>query len=801
MHRLYIILFLAVLAPALVAQNTITITGTVRNKATGTIISGANILDPATKKGATSDQKGAWQLDVEKENPLLIITHVGFRADTINLKKEVAGVKKEDTWVKKEDTWVLHYETYLVPETLQIPDARILGQVETWKIRNLPPGQMRLSVNEISKVPALFGEQDLLNSLRSLPGIQSVSEGSGYFYVRGGNADQNLILLDEAVIYNPSHLLGLFTVINPSAVRSLTLYKSGIPANYGDRLASVIEMTSRDGNFMKFSGEVSIGLLASKILFEGPIVKDKVSVLFTLRRTQLDLITPFLIPKSSIIHGSGYSFLDFNGKIAWNLTDRNKIWLSAYTGSDIFLLKDQEFTLSDRISWGNSLFSLNSVNTTRSGMEMRTSMNWSGYALDFTQLYHDYYIGLNTGISNFKFKHEFLIKPTAKHLIRTGIELQQYSFKPYQTNLLLGNEIKAIGDSIPYRAREAAIFIHHEWTPVPAFTMNTGIRMMYYQHRGPFDRLVKDQQDFPVDTIHYPKGVTLADYLRIEPRISLSWQFCQGQMLKISASRQYQPIHMVPIATTTLPLDLWIPSTSLVAPQEGTTFSLGWYPDLDKSGLEGYAEGFYRHFSNQVEFAEDQLLLNFVRDNMDRQLTFGTGKAYGFELFIRKKTGKTQGWIGYTWTESWRIFPEINQGKPFHPRNDRTHDFNLVLTHSLNSRWEGTLQFVYATGQPVTIPLSVYLMNGTLVQNFSERNSIRLPAYHRLDIALSRKPVQIKKLQSTWTFSVYNLYNRLNPFFVYYDLQWDYEKNLLSTRTRQISLLPVLPSITWTGRF
>lgn len=773
--------------PELVAQEFITVSGTVRNKLTGSLLDGANIISEISKTGTTTDAKGTWKLPISRKEKVLIVSHIGFRQDTI--------------YLVGEKPWLLPYQLDLTPEILQIPAARIIGQADTWKIRDLPPGQIRLSVNEISKVPALFGEQDLLNSLHSLPGIQSVSEGSGYLYIRGGNADQNLILLDEAIIYNPSHLLGLFSVINPSAIQTLTLYKGGIPANYGDRLASVIELTSRDGNLSKFSGEVSLGLIASRISVEGPLVKDKVSLLFTLRRTQLDLITPFLIPKSSVIHGSGYSFLDFNSKISWNLTERNKIWLSVYSGSDDFVLKDKEYSLSDRMNWGNRLFSLNSWNTTKGGTEMRTSLSWSGYALEFSQIYRDYFVGMNTGISNIKIKHEFLIRPTVNQLIRTGIELQQYRFSPYQSTLITGSETLTVGDSLPYRAREAAIFLHHEWNPNHLLSLQTGIRLMYYQHRGPFDRFVNNQQGFPVDTIHYPKGETLADYLRIEPRISLSWQFYPGQTLKISASRQYQPVHMVPIATTTLPLDLWIPSTDLVAPQKGTSVSLGWFPDLGQAGLEGYADGFYRHFTNQVEFVEDQSLLGFVKDNLDRQLTFGTGKAYGVELFIRKKTGKTQGWIGYTWTQAWSIFPGINNGKPFHPRHNRTHDVNLLLTQSFNSKWEGSLQFVYATGQPTTIPLSVYVMNGTIVQHFSERNAIRLPAYHRVDIAMTRKSEGRKKLQSIWTFSIYNLYNRLNPFFIYYDLQWDYEKNLLSTRTRQISLLPVVPSVTWTGRF
>jgi len=764
----------------------------VRNSITGEAITGASVYDRLEKKGTTTDVSGSWKLVLKPGNHTLIFSHLGFRQDTLYLTGDQ---------LKTAQQAAPQFDIRLMPKTTQLPAARIVGQAETWKLRDLPPGQIRLSINEISKIPALFGEQDLLNSLHSLPGIQSVNEGSGYLYIRGGNADQNLILLDEAVIYNPSHLLGLFSVINPSAIQSLSLYKGGIPANYGDRLASVIDMTSRDGNYTKFTGEISLGIVASKLFIEGPLVKDKMSILLAVRRTQLDLITPFLLPKTSVLHGSGYSFLDFNGKISWKISDRSKIWLTAYSGSDNFLLKDKDYTLTDRMSWGNRLFSLNSHNTTPSGLEMRTSLSWSGYSLEFSQVYRDYFVGLSPGISNVKLKHEFLIQPSDKHLIRTGIDLQQYRFNPYQTIYMGGGATHSIGDSIPYNAREAAVFLQDEWTPDHRITLQAGVRLMYYEHRGPFDRFVNDQYGFPADTIHFTKGQTLAHYLRPEPRISLSWKFLPGHTLKASATRQYQPVHMVPVATTTLPLDLWIPSTDQIAPQAGTSFTLGWYPDLEWAGLEGYADGFYREFTNQVEFVENQSLLGFVKDNIDRQVTMGTGNAYGFELFVRKKTGKLQGWIGYTWSQVWRVFPEINGGKPFHPRHDRTHDLNLVLMYPLNARWDCSLQFVYATGQPTTIPLSVYVMNGTIVQNFSDRNAIRLPAYHRVDIAFSRKPLEKKKLQSTWTFSVYNLYNRLNPFFIYYDLQWDYEKNLLSTRTRQIALLPVLPSITWTARF
>ena len=358
-----------------------------------------------------------------------------------------------------------------------------------------------------------------------------------------------------------------------------------------------------------------------------------------------------------------------------------------------------------------------------------------------------------------------------------------------------------LGDSLPYHALEASIFYHHEWKPFPSCSVQSGIRLMGFGHVGPFDRYLYDKNGFPSDTLRYPAGKVLASFIRAEPRFALSWQAAPGNILKTSLTRHYQPVTMVPVAAATLPLDLWIPATSLMPPQSATSLTLGWFFEKNLQGIEAYVDGFYRWMNNQAEFRETITMLGLVKDNIDRQITMGKGTARGFELFIRKKTGKTQGWIGYTWSQVWLVFPEINDGKPFHPRHDRTHDFNIMITSTFRSRWEGSFQFIFATGQPTTIPLSIYVFNGTIIQQFSERNAIRLPAYHRIDLSLTRNPAVEKKIKSTWTFSVYNLYNRLNPLFLYYDVKWDYEKNLLSTRTRQVALLPVLPSVTWTIRF
>jgi len=789
MKPLYLIFVLCLLSGQLLfvqGQELQLFTGKVLDLTTKRPVNGASVSIPGTSTGTTTDKQGRWKLYLAPGQYKLFAEHLGYHADS--LRTETRSNLK-------------NLNFFLTPDTIELSTVKITGRTKNWSLTKLAPGQLRLSANDLSRVPSLMGEQDPLNNLRSLPGIQSVGEGSGYFYVRGGNADQNLIMLDEAIIYNPSHLLGLFSVINPSVIQSINLYKGGIPSNYGNRLASVIDIYTRDGDMEKLSGEISIGIIASRITLEAPIVKNKLSFLVALRRTQLDLIYPLLMPKDSPFNGSAYAFYDFNGKITWNVNKNNIIWLSGYRGRDQFKLSDEDISLTNRMNWGNQTFSLNGKSRISQRLSLKSTVALTGYTMGFDQDYRDYFVGINSGLSNIRHKEELQMQLSNIHTVITGYELNSYIFKPYQTHILTGGEYLSFGDSIPYRAQDAALFVHHEWQISPTVKIQTGVRLLHFQQRGPFKRSVLDQNGFPVDSIYTPKGNTISSYSRLEPRISFSWEAKPGGVIKFSASRNNQPIHMVPLSTTTVPLDLWIPSTSLVKPQVSDSYSFGWFQDLRIHDLEASIEGFYRNMNNLVDFSEYQTLMSLVKNNIDQQLTFGKGTAFGLELLIRKNEGKTKGWIGYTYSRTRLTFPEINNGNPFAPRHDRTHDLNLFVSRKLSSKWEGSLQFVYATGQPTTIPLSFYVLNGNIVQYFSDKNSVRLPAYHRVDIALTRIPSTYKRFQSSFTFSVYNIYNRLNPFFIYYDLRWDYEKNLIATRGHRISLLPVLPSITWSLRF
>jgi len=287
----------------------------------------------------------------------------------------------------------------------------------------------------------------------------------------------------------------------------------------------------------------------------------------------------------------------------------------------------------------------------------------------------------------------------------------------------------------------------------------------------------------------------------LEPRLSLSWMIADDQRIKASVTRNFQPIHMIPISTSTLPLDLWIPATSLLKPQSATAFSLGWFSDFPKYRMEASVEGFYRKMNNLVDFSEYQTIYGLVKNNMDQEMSVGQGTAMGMEVFLRKNSGKNKGWAAYTLSKTMYHFPSINDGRPFPPRHDRRHDLSVYLSREISEKWDASLQFVYASGQPVTLPVSFYILNGSVVQYFSERNSLRLPAYHRIDIALTKKFSKKKKFKSSWTFSVYNLYNRLNPMIVYFDLYWDYEKSLLTSQGRKVGLFPILPSLTWSMEF
>ncbi len=779
----YTLFFLPFLANS---QEKYKLSGRVIDHHSEVAIPGASISVLNSTIGTISDSDGKWSFVLSRGSYTIIAKHVGYHPDTLLLK---------------QDSRLSNFDFKLISDTLQISSVEVEGRARSWKLTKLNPGQIKLSGEELARIPSLLGSQDPLNNLRSLPGIQSVGEGTGYFYVRGGGADHNLIMLDNAVIYHPSHLIGLFSVLNPSVISSVSLYKGGIPANYGNRLASVIDIQSKDGDYLKWNGELSLGVIASRIGLNGPLIRDKLSVSLALRRTHLDLLYPLFMPKSHPFHGSGYAFTDLNANVVWKINNKNLIRLTTYSGRDKFKLEDSEISLSDEAVWGNNTVSIISENKVNQKLVLNSTVAFSGFDIQFGQDYRDYFVGLDSGLENFKFTQQISWTISSSNIVSSGVEINSYDFKPYRINAVLGDETLNFGDSIPYKARDAAVYLDHKWTIMEKFVLQTGVRLMHYQQRSPFRRFILNQGGFPVDSIYYGPGQTMAQYTRPEPRLSLSWIILENSRVKLAATRNYQTVHMVPLSTSTLPIDLWIPSTEIVKPQSSSSFSLGWFSDLPEYRTEISLEGYYRIMNNLVDFSEYQTIMGLVKNNIDQQMSFGKGTSYGLEFFIRKNSGKYSGWFAYTLSKTRYTFPDINEGLPFAPRHDRLHDFNIFISRELRKQRELSVQYTYASGQPATLPLSFYVLNGNVIQYYSDRNSIRLPAYHRLDFALEKRKATDKKYQTTWGFSIYNVYNRLNPFFIYYDLSWDYEKNLLLSKGRKIGLLPIIPSLSWTIRF
>jgi len=793
MRRFCVTLCLILSIPLTVwAQRPFRLSGVVMDRAGDKPIAGATIQLPEISRGAVSDAEGEFSLNLPGGRYTLIGAHLGFRSDTllINLRSDIRVTLR------------------LIPDTVNISEAEVRGRNQYLRINTRTPGMITIPAEEFKKIPSLLGEADPLNALRSLPGIQSVGEGSGYLHIRGGSADQNLILLDGAVLYNPTHLLGLFSTFNPSVVNSISLYRSYIPAQYGGRLASVIDITTKDGDFKKMGGEVSAGLVSSRIMLEGPIVKDKISFQVAARRTLLDLLAKPLIPDSSAFAGSGYFFQDFNGRITWRVNKRNRISLSGYYGDDHFTLNDKEFRFNNDMKWSNRSLTAGWESKIGPGLTLNSGIAWSGYHFAFDMTQNVYHMNIDNGISQLRIHSSALFAPTGTFQIRAGAEVSLYRFDPVVTQAQGAYYKVEMSDPFPLRSREYALFAETVWQPRIAMLpqISLGVRAFRFDQVGPFIRYIGNDGNPRADSLVYSQGEKIATWHGLEPRLAITLSPFEHHQVKFSAAYQYQPIHMVPFSQASLPIDLWVSSTTGLPPQRGTSLSLGWFADYTDHGWEAYIEGFWRILDRQVELKSDIRFLDYIKGNFDQQFTIGKGETYGLEVMLRKTSGRNRGWIGYTWSKALRYFPELNNGEPFYARHDRRHDINLVYQRTLKKDWQVALQFVYATGQPGIIPEGLYFFGGNVINSYTGMSSFRLPPYHRLDISFTRTPPEgdggpARRLRSTWSFGLYNLYNRLNPFLIYYDAIWDPETELYTARSRQISLLPVVPFVTWTGRF
>lgn len=766
-----------------------TISGYILESSNGEAIIGAAVTIREPLKGTVTNNYGFYSITADSGSYDFTVSYTGLQQHTqkISLTKDL----KID--VKME---------MIQNEEVVISDKKA--------DENVTDGQMsanRLDMKQVTKIPAFMGEVDVLKTIQLLPGVKGGAEGNSGFYVRGGGPDQNLVLLDEATVYNAGHLFGFFSVFNGDAVKDINLIKGGMPAQYGGRLSSVLDITMKEGNNQRFQADGGIGLISSRLTVQGPIKKDTASFIVSARRTYIDVLMKPFIKESSPFKGSGYYFYDLNTKLNWRINDKNKIFLSGYFGRDVFTYNDNESDFKVTIPWGNATTSLRWNHLLGPKMFVNTTAVFSDYKFSFGAEQDGFEFKLFSGIRDWNGKVDFSYLPNNKHYLRFGTNYTWHTFTPNNVSAKSGETVFDLGGLKKEFGHEVAAYINDDWDVTPRLRLTLGLRYSYFIQVGPFDRYIQDITGRTIDTVEYGRNKKVADYGGLEPRVSFRFLLDEKSSIKASFTHNLQYVHLATISPISLPTDIWVPCSDVVKPQIGEQYAAGYFRNFKNNMYESSVEVYYKNMRNQVEFAAGALPEDNVNNNTDNNFVFGSGESYGAEFFFKKAKGKLNGWIGYTLSWTTRKFPDIDAGKMFYARYDRRHDISVVAVYDLSERWSFGSIFVYGTGNAISLPISRYIIEGTIVSDYGPRNAYRMPSYHRLDLSVTwtgkQKNMFNNKLpyQNSWNFSVYNVYNRKNPYFIFFDNEGSVQEGNLKVTAKQVSLFPILPSVTWNFKF
>lgn len=774
------------LMPLTALSQRYTISGYVTEEGSKETLIGVNIFLPGTQTGTVSNNYGFYSITLPEGTHNLRFSFVGYET----IEKEIKLSKDISLNIS-------------LKSSLELEGVTVVAELQE-KISETPQmSVVSVPIKQIKEIPAFLGEKDVFKVLQLMPGVQKGTEGSSGLYVRGGGPDQNLIILDDAVVYNANHLFGFFSVFNGDALKSVEMTKGGFPARYGGRLSSVIDMNMKDGNKQKLSGEAGIGIISSRLTLEGPIVAGRSSFLLSGRRTYIDALIRPIIATQANGSTAGYYFYDLNAKLNYDFGQRNKLYISGYFGRDKFFFRDQA---NQNTSFEGGLFWENATGTLRwnhlftNKLFANTSVIYSKYQLKtYVQDNYDannyFYLDYHSGIEDFAFKTDFNYLPTPDHYIRAGLQVIHHRFTP---SAVVIEDTQILQDTIitrMYKSFESGLYIEDEFKAGEALKVNAGFRLTHF---------INEEKH----------------YFNPEPRLSASYLIIPGLSVKASYARMNQYVHLLSPTGIGLPTDLWVPSTDRIAPQTSNQVAAGFAKDVDKYQLLISIEGYYKKSTNIIGYREGASFL-LIDDPTGAEsftwqdnITAGQGWSYGAEFLLQRKSGRVSGWIGYTLSWTQLQFEDLNFGEPFFARYDRRHDVSIVGIFELRSNITLSANWVYGTGNAITLPIGDYWVNphvpdiyndntpsfyyGEYVQDYGEMNGFRMAPYHRFDIGLQIHK-QRKFFKSTWDFSVYNMYNRKNPFFYYFDY------NITSGGTervlKQVSLIPILPSISYSIKF
>ena len=795
MKHTYILTILISLIPAsLFSQASYTLNGYVNDAETGEVLIGATVYVNELNSGTITNSYGFYSLTLEEGEYNIDFRYIGYESSSTEI--DLVSNQKLDIELSSLD--------------IQLQDVVVSDVAEDYNVSSVEMSTSKLDISRVAEIPTFLGENDIIKAIQLLPGVSSVGEGASGFNVRGGSVGQNLVLLDEAPVYNSSHLLGFLSVFNPDAVKDLKLYKGGIPSRYGGRISSILDIRMKDGNSKKTSVSGGIGSIFSRFTLESPIVKDKSSFILALRRSYADILfRPFLKNSSFLDDGAALNFYDVTAKANFEVNEKNTLYLSSYLGRDVFMFDERQ-----GFNWGN-----------RTG-----TLRWNHLFNDrlfsnFTLIYSNYDYQLAFGsddmnkfewdsrIETINFKPEFSYFINTDNELSVGAELIRYSFEP--ANAIGVSEGEVTDITLPNKfAFEGSVYVGNE-QKISDLTISYGLRGSYYSYHGPgytynfSDEGVPGQRKILTEETQVSGRESIKTYSSLEPRVSLNFQPTGSFSVKASYNKMTQYIHLLSNTAASSSLDVWTPSTNNIRPQSGDIYVFGLFKNFKNNLFETSVEVYYKDLKNQIDYIDGADLL--INKYFEGDLLSGLGRAYGVELLLRKNRGNFNGWVSYSYGKSELKIDGINNFEWYPTRYDQTHNFKVTSTYKISNRVQLSGNFVYLTGTPVTFPSSKYVIQGFAIPHNAEmsRHQFRIPDYHRLDISVTLKGKEFKrngkerKNESSTVIGIYNLYNRRNPFSIYFSQgKSNVSQGFVPGEVTRLSIIgSFVPSVTYNFKF
>ena len=765
-------LFFTPLSISSIFGQNFTISGTLKDGSNGEDLIGASVvLKDKPTTGATTNTYGFYSLTLPKGIYTLKIQYIGYAVieEKITLDKDIQ--------LNKE----------LTPESAVLDEFVVKSEKENKNVSKNEMSVTKLDPKDIENVPVLFGEKDIIKTLQLTPGVKSAGDGNSGFYVRGGAIDQNLILLDEAPVYNASHLLGFFSVFNSDALKDVTLYKGSMPAEFGGRGSSVLDIKMKDGNNKKFNASGGIGLISSRLTVEAPIQKDEGSFIVSARRTYADLFLK--LSSDSTINNNQLYFYDLNAKANYRLGKKDRLFLSGYFGRDVL------GTTGFGLDWGNYTGTLRWNHLFSDKLFSNTSVIFSNYDYQFKLGSGDNQFKVKASIQDWNLKQDFTYFLNTNNTIKFGFNAIHHTFLP--TSLEAGSNSSFTNSKTENKyAYEGGAYIQNDWKISDKIGFQYGLRYSFFDYVGKGTAYAFDSEGNTTGKTTYGNGESIKYYGGLEPRLAFKYEFNDVSSLKAGFTRNNQYMHLLSNSTTSSPTDLWVPSSNNVKPQIVDQVSLGYFRNFKDNEYEFSFETYYKNLQNQIDYRNGADLI--FNSEYEGALTYGKGIAYGAEFYLKKAKGRLTGWVSYTLSRSLRKFADINNGSYYPARQDRIHDIAIVGMYDLTKKVKISANWVFNTGNAATFPSGKYEVGGIQVPYYTERNGYRFPNYHRLDVGVTLLGKQRKNYEGSWNFSVYNAYGRENAYTITFQQN---EDNPAQTEALRTALFKIIPSVTYNFKF